>query len=314
MNMDLDDVIAAEANDRMAVFWRKQKKVPTGLVFSKAERKLQHKGLHWAPDSFLGYTKLLAGQEDAWYGSNYWSQQLTAIPSPNGLCTQLPGIMLHPKLHEISHRCAPGNDANKVWSVDKNLILRLAEAKWFLLGSAEADMWTNQRRKENRSSQCMVILETVIEGKTTSENIAGAREYGMGNSVSGVLANLSCKGDDGTLVVEGQKHVFLAEMATGYSQFLELAYRISRNMLAERKLQWWLLDDEAEKVGRRQAADHVSGDSAARELSEGWAAFWQDSASKSASVYLGDFIAALGAVGDLLAIEALPMDQMWCID
>jgi hypothetical protein len=80
----------------MTMIWRTQAEVHTGLVFSMAEKNLAHKGLRWAPESFLGHPSHVNRRIDAWLGSNKLSQDLNARISDDGLVVQLPGILLHP--------------------------------------------------------------------------------------------------------------------------------------------------------------------------------------------------------------------------
>lgn len=303
----------------MPTLWRKQARVPTGLVFSKATRKLEQKGLHWAPKSFLGLTPILGGHEDSWYGPNNLSRQLTATPSDRGLLMRLPGAMLHPELHTIVDRVPPGYDMDKF---PVALFLRSSEHNGYLL--ARQGLWTDKSRSTDDSLCRALVLDMPLPkvGDIPPRHVRlGAaiqeeRDFGFAHIAHGVITTVQSIDTDGRLHVQGCYHANLLRVGAGYQQCVETAREVSINMLAEKKISWWLLDDRAERECEARAVEMLQESDDLREM---WEAFCAYNASKEGeqqtdSHQFGAFITMFGALGDLLTIEALPDDQAWCVD
>lgn len=91
LGMDMRKVVSATETDKMKVFWSLMQKLPTGLAFSNASRKLTAPGYRWAPASLMGDLTL-----DDWSGPNHLGAKLDARPSTDaggGLIVRLPGIV-----------------------------------------------------------------------------------------------------------------------------------------------------------------------------------------------------------------------------
>ncbi|KAK5113420.1 hypothetical protein LTR85_010848 [Meristemomyces frigidus] len=315
LDMELEDIVNAPAEERMAVLWRKVKQVPVGLAFSKAERKLGYPGLHWAPNSFLGLTSLLGSHEDTWYGTPKWALQLTTASPGVGLLACVPGAFLHPGLYQIDERFAPEFDDSKRLGVHGNLVLRNAQGTWYIL--ARKDPWTDQARASDLTRlRRAIFLEQSMTKDIDSYSISPKSKshggFGLVHDIAGVTAVVHSVGEKGILHVEGLHHVALIRFEEGYQRAYETAFKVAQQMLAETQQLWWRLDDRAEQRCRAKAAELFKESDGVRELYEDWVA--HEELPKPAFTYFGDFIAAFGALGDLLTIEALPDDQEWCID
>ena len=53
MGLDMQQIAEAKREEKMKVFWSLLTKLPIGILFSKAKRKLTFEGFRWAPTSFL---------------------------------------------------------------------------------------------------------------------------------------------------------------------------------------------------------------------------------------------------------------------
>ena len=94
LGLEMERILASDDAKKMQVLWSLMEKVPVGLVFSNAPKKLTGKGFRWAPSSLMG-----ALDVERWEGSNVLIGELTAKPSSEGLFARLPGL-LFPASHE----------------------------------------------------------------------------------------------------------------------------------------------------------------------------------------------------------------------
>lgn len=312
LNLELDDIVDAPAHERMAVLWRKTADIPVGLAFSQAKRKLDRPGLHWAqpPESFLGLTPLLTGEEDSWYGPNLWSQKHTATPSREGLIARLPGAYLHPNLFEVDERFGE----NTGFSVDNCVLLRSARGTWYMFACKEP--WTDKARASDRRLRRALYLEQSISQdfdiQPPSDEVRGRAEFGTARNIAGVVATVQQVGESGILHVSAQHHVNLIRQQAGYQRCYETALVVARQMLADRRVPWWRDDGLIVQTCRAKAAEMFEENRELRTLYEDRRA--HDQASNPAVIYFGELIVLFATLGDLLTIEALPDEQAWCID
>ena len=86
LDMNRVSSISPSETLRMTAFWQQMTDIPSGLVFSRYPRKLDVAGYRWAPMSFLGTL-----ERRSWAGPARVEQDLTAVPTPQGLLVRMPG-------------------------------------------------------------------------------------------------------------------------------------------------------------------------------------------------------------------------------
>lgn len=91
MGIPLDPIVKAPKHERMPVLWSTMPGIPLGLVFSKTSRKLDRKGLRWAPASLMG------DLNNKWWGGPVALSgafgAFDATLSNQGLVVSFPGLL-----------------------------------------------------------------------------------------------------------------------------------------------------------------------------------------------------------------------------
>ncbi|KAI1624395.1 hypothetical protein EDD37DRAFT_410883 [Exophiala viscosa] len=88
LGLEMSKIIEVADSQKMEVVWSLLEKLPAGLAFSRASRKLTSKGYRWAPSSLMGDLKV-----PRWGGPGPLFARLDATPSVEGLIVQFPGIL-----------------------------------------------------------------------------------------------------------------------------------------------------------------------------------------------------------------------------
>ena len=309
MNIDLEPILAAPEDDRMAVFWTLQQLVPTGLVFSYASAKLQHPGLHWAPETFLG---IIPGsqrsEEDLWYGSNYRSKQLTARPTPNGLLAGLPGVLLPLGLNTLADNFPSSVPTNRRLEPFGPSYLRGPNSVWYMVWREK--QWTTRPDGSHQSrDRWAVILDESIRDRHRGVPGQALASFDFTQSIQGILVTVS-RDENDVLYVHGHHHVILACWAEGYQQSLDVAMGAAEAVARDRKLTDWTWDPQTDDACLQRASQILQNDRE-KELFESWSRF--DGFPRGPE-FLRDLIMNFGMAGDKLLMEATDDEQQWCVD
>jgi hypothetical protein len=93
MGFDMELVTDLAPEERMPKFWSQVMKIPVGLIFSTARKKLTRPGLRWAPASFMGDI-----DTPHWYLEQAMKPRVDGLPTPQGLKIQVPAFLFDSNL------------------------------------------------------------------------------------------------------------------------------------------------------------------------------------------------------------------------
>lgn len=146
MGLDMELVMSTPPEDRLSVFWRNVRKIPVGLVFSNAPKKMTAPGLRWAPMSFLGSL-----DRTFWYIEQNLRPRRDGFVTEYGLQIQVPALLCDPKLllWDDSYEMFFENE-------DTNLILRDGEGCWYFV--EPRDFWNQDRIERPKENETLAIL------------------------------------------------------------------------------------------------------------------------------------------------------------
>jgi hypothetical protein len=179
------------------------------------------------------------------------------------------------------------------------MYLRADEERWYVHQSFGS--WTDKERRSCDSLRRAIILETPLPDSP--------ERYTYGVAVDVIGAGES----NGPLQVAGRQHLELSLARPQWARCFEIAMRISQNMLAERSGQRWVLDVQSERECRAKAIENVEQNPFVQQQVE--SLILENVGSlRSAAAWLGYWIAAFGAMSDLLTVECLLSSQVWCVD
>lgn len=146
MGLDMELVMSTPQEDRLAVFWRNVRKIPVGLVFSHASKKMTVPGLRWAPTSFFGSLERFF-----WYIEQNLRPRRDGFVTEYGLQIQVPALLCDPNLllWDDSYELLFENE-------DGKLILRDEEDCWYFV--EPRDFWNQERTEQPKENERLAIL------------------------------------------------------------------------------------------------------------------------------------------------------------
>lgn len=195
----------ASGDVRMARVWDKLPKIPVGIAFSKAPRKLKVEGYRWAPKSFMGSLEL---DVKDWEGPNgTWAEPQATSILPGGLAIQRPGWVLGV--------CKPSSETWLLRFCDieatpngKMFPLYDPAGRWFNCRIDEA--WHADAQKANAGDSFFIILEGGPDFGDAQAYLKSKNEFQSQGSQRGLLASSPCdpvSGDDKGIQVTVHRHV-----------------------------------------------------------------------------------------------------------
>jgi hypothetical protein len=200
LGLDIGRISQVEDSQRMKVLWSSLRKLPAGLAFSRASRKLTTEGYRWAPASLMGDLKV-----QRWGGPEPLFAKLDATPSEAGLIMQCPGV-----LWAARH----GNDAKSVRTkqkffecclpqynaADGFLYLQSGDGVWY---SCDADsVWHQENSDVDGVNEVpAIILESaIIKGQSSARD-----DYRPADTLRGLLVTYP-QADEGSEMIHAKAH------------------------------------------------------------------------------------------------------------
>lgn len=316
MNIELDDIVAAPPEDRMATLWRKFNRVPVGMVFSRAQCKLATTGLRWAPESFLGFTPS-TGEEDSWYGPNQHSKQVTAIPGERGLSVQLPGFMMHTTYTTRPDRITATLSESWQKTLSKALFIHDDHNNWWLL--LREGQWTDKVKDPSdwAPSRMAVLLDAAMNpdvGRTRPPRSGSAsteHPFAIGSTCEGVLGFVHPVPSprDNALLFEAEEHVSVSPLNSGFAAYLTAVQALAAEII-EHTQQDRTGDEE---YWKQQAISILADNKGLRRLQNEFNE-WNNFTDDKGHAELGGFLQLFAAVVDMFKVVYLPDDQPWVVD
>lgn len=308
MGKDVSRIAHAEANDRMALFWKMQDTVPAGLVFSKASRKLQTLGLRWAPETFLGFTER-DRSTDSWYGPNN-ILDIRAQVINDGLLVRLPGLRRSLNLRDSE---APLDWGGKFMRGSRTGLWYFFE----IVGD-----WTSTNSVLSCSDDRAILLPKTLqldseEAPLQSSGFSSLRKC---EGLEAIVHSKHIEEDLSALYVRGLRHVAVNSLSEPFQRALNLALRGAREILEEKQLSSWILTQEnlearVTMCEVRRKAENLLKDSVIESLYREWAiCLGEESDSVSLVSFLSGIMAGMGAGMDFWTFERTADDQLWCVD
>lgn len=146
MGLEMELVMSTPQDDRLAAFWRNVRKIPVGLVFSHASKKMTVPGLRWAPASFLGSL-----EKFFWYIEQNLRPRRDGFVTEYGLQIQVPALLCDPQLllWDDSYELLFENK-------DGQLVLRDEEDCWYFV--QPGDFWNQGRTEKPKENERLAIL------------------------------------------------------------------------------------------------------------------------------------------------------------
>lgn len=169
MHLDLELVTELAPEERMPKFWSLVKKIPLGLVFSTAAKKLTVPGLRWAPASFMGDV-----ESRHWYIEQALTPRVDGFPTPDGLQIQAPGFMFDPAL-------LLWDDSFDICFTDVKFNVRDENGEWYFIETFGAWNQTRTHYPKEDSQLAMLLVDTLP--KRTESSIANPFHFQPGLQV-----------------------------------------------------------------------------------------------------------------------------------
>jgi hypothetical protein len=166
MGLDMELVMSTPPGDRLAVFWRNVRKIPVGLVFSNAPKKMSVPGLRWAPTSFLGSL-----DRTFWYIEQCLSPRRDGFVTEYGLQIQVPALLCDPSL-------LLWDDSYELFFENgTKLNLTDEEGYWYFV--EPGDFWHQERTERPKENEVLAILHVQhVEDFDTQSTAATGQSTG----------------------------------------------------------------------------------------------------------------------------------------
>ena len=304
MDMDMTRITSVPPADRMQVFWRQFEKVPAGFLFSRAPDKIADRGLHWAPNSFLG-----PQSEKEWLGPQELSSpghdDPHAIVTESGLSCALPGFKLHSELMKRMQ------EFQFTWNFDLNV--QDEDDRW--LAVRIESTWAQSPIGSVRDRQLAIILAHNVPEMGASIRLIGrsSGKFSAGDTSVGVIVSI-IRSEGEVLFVEAHNHVVVEHLGEGLQRYFSFAKACakevdiphstlvneSHEMLKER------FKPSAEKM--MEIEEHISLlEEKARHFGEEdtYGALLEDSL---------DIAVVTARFGDYCMVQRIAASQQWCVD
>ena len=165
MAMDIKPIYDAKDEVRMRVFWSQIPKVPAGMAFSRAPRKLLFAGYRWAPATLLGFLP-----PNRWAGDPKIFYKLTAYPTSNGLLSECPGFLFSDRLVKADI-AARDSSYNGVFDTEtRQLLFRVNDlAVWYACTLLEG--WAEGRGDPKGYQSLALILPTALGTQARNDSV-----------------------------------------------------------------------------------------------------------------------------------------------
>ena len=308
MVMDIKPIYNAEGKERMRVFWSQIPKVPTGLAFSRAPRKLLFAGYRWAPATLLGFLP-----PNRWAGGPKICYELTACPTSNGLLSVYPGFVFSDRLvkadiaaHESSYHGVFDRET-------RQLLFRVNDpAVWYACTLLEG--WA-EGRGDPKGYQSLALVLPRAPG-TQARNKSTTDGFQKVDSEYGVLVCIQ-KRTDKMYVVEGHNHILLEQFGSDESCILQAASECAYQLLAVHGIPvqegCMVLDADQRELCRQASRSYIEQNEA---LCTNWAAHYNVTSYVEAWIFKNFYFLVKDSfqLGTRNVVVCVSDTQQWCID
>ncbi|KAI0024780.1 hypothetical protein F4780DRAFT_554508 [Xylariomycetidae sp. FL0641] len=231
LGLPIKPILDVEGDDRMRVFWSLLPRVPEGMVFSMATRKLTMPGYRWAPASLMGDLEVRR-----WGGPEGSFERNTAKPSDTGLDVNL---FMRPIIPVKSFPCPTGEEKETAWNVLRGLLNQATSCYGSLPLRDEAGDWYECSLKNDWHQDTAVSDMPTDEvavllprpGAVFHDFTDGARFDSLWQEEGILVTHNGAAGQTSPTTARAHRHVRLIKQHPAVSDFYERLWILSQTIM-----------------------------------------------------------------------------------
>lgn len=296
MCLDLKCIMSVPVTERMKCFWSLVPKVPAGLIYSKAPKKLKAPGFRWAPSSFLG-----SSPEHRWGGYPLPEANEEGEAIESGLLVTMPGYVFDP------YAVSRSDDINDV--VEYMWVVSDSDGNYFRFSTCEP--WTETLTPLEGDQTLALILGMPMDKQEAEYNDYDHGELFEQRLVrNGIIARIVNSNDD-PVYVRTHRHACLTMLGPGYQIYYKLMQEFAAQTGYVASLEsTGLTTEDFENHGREVIENSGKMEHFIREaLYSG-----KDAASSAIVNRFCENLKAHYNRGGIRLMRRTSDDQKWCVD
>jgi hypothetical protein len=215
MGLDMELITNIPPEDRMPMFWSQIKRIPVGMVFSTAPRKLTRKGFRWAPATFMGETA-------SWCFEQRLIPCIDGFSTSNGLQAHLPGILLN-------RNFLMDDDDFEYFVEGTTVDIQDSDGVWYFIEFR--DRWNQDRTKFPKAGDQIAILMSENVGakeyletrdNSTTNIFNGVFDFTPSNRIDAAVGVLTETSEDGIRKVEIYQNADVVRLSPAIQAYLKI--------------------------------------------------------------------------------------------